>query len=42
MENKYMRYTFKDFITGKERWTRGKFAGWTEPTKTQPNELKET
>lgn len=25
-------YTYKDFITGKIRKTRGKFSGWTEPT----------
>ncbi len=22
------RYTYKDFQTGKKRWTRGRFAGW--------------
>ena len=27
-----MKHTFKDLITGRMRWTRGKFAGWTEPT----------
>lgn len=27
-----MEYTFKDFITGKPRFTRGQFVGWTEPT----------
>lgn len=25
-------YTYKDFVTGKIRKTRGKFSGWTEPT----------
>jgi hypothetical protein len=24
------RYTYKDFATGKQRWTKGQFAGWTE------------
>lgn len=26
------KYTYRDFITGKVRFTRGKFAGWTEET----------
>ena len=25
-------YTYKDFITGKTKRTRGKFVGWTGPT----------
>jgi len=25
-------YTYKDFVTGKIRRTRGKFIGWSEPT----------
>lgn len=27
-----MRYTYKDFETGKVRWTRAPFTGWTQPT----------
>ena len=23
-------WTYKDFVTGKPRWTLGKFSGWTE------------
>lgn len=26
-----MKYFYKDFITGKPRYTRGKFIGWSEP-----------
>jgi hypothetical protein len=26
------RITYKDFATGKPKWTRGRFAFWTEPT----------
>lgn len=26
------KYIFKDFITGRQRWTNGTFIGWTEPT----------
>lgn len=25
-------YTYKDFVTGKMKYTRGTFMGWTEPT----------
>lgn len=25
-----MKYTYKDFLTGKVKWTRGRFAGWTK------------
>jgi len=25
-------YTYKDFVTGKPKRTRGRFAGWTQPT----------
>lgn len=28
----FVKYTFKDFVTGKQRWTRGNFVGWTEST----------
>lgn len=27
-----MKYTFKDFITGKIKFTRGEFKGWTDNT----------
>lgn len=27
-----MRYTYRDFVTKKERYTRGEFAGYTQPT----------
>ena len=27
-----MRYYYKDFVTGKVRYTRGKFIGWSERT----------
>lgn len=27
-----MKYTYKDFITGKIKFTRARFAGWTNPT----------
>ena len=27
-----MKYTYKDFATGKQRWTRGEFRGWSETT----------
>jgi len=27
-----VRYTYKDFVTGKIKHTRGTFAGWSEPT----------
>ena len=27
-----MKYFYKDFATGKIRWTSGKFIGWTAPT----------
>lgn len=27
-----MKHTYKDFITGKTRFTRGKFTGFTNPT----------
>jgi len=27
-----MKYTYKDFITGKTRFTRGEFIGWTPGT----------
>ena len=27
-----MKYTFKDFESGKQRFTRGRFAGFTEKT----------
>ncbi len=26
------KFTYKDFITSKLKWTRGKFGGWTNPT----------
>lgn len=26
------KYTYRDFATGKTRYTRGQFAGWTQPT----------
>ena len=26
------RYYYRDFITGKLRYTRGRFTGWTKPT----------
>jgi len=29
---KTTKYTFRDFVTGKTRWTRGTFAGWTGPS----------
>jgi len=27
-----MKYTYKDFVTGKIRFTRGRFEGWTPGT----------
>lgn len=27
-----MKYIYKDFVTGKLRYTKGKFIGWTKPT----------
>ena len=27
-----MKYTYKDFETGKIHWTKARFIGWTEPT----------
>ena len=27
-----MRYNYKDFVTGKRRWTSGEFIGFTNPT----------
>ncbi len=27
-----MKYTYTDFVTGKQRYTRGKFIEWTKPT----------
>jgi len=26
------RFFYKDFQTGKQHWTRGRFIGWTQPT----------
>ena len=26
------KYWFKDFVTGKMRWTAGEFESWTQPT----------
>ena len=28
-----IKYTYKDFITGKERYTKGVFIGWMNPSK---------
>ena len=32
MPEKKPRYTYKDFVTGKTRFTRGSFVGWSERT----------